>query len=141
MNKSSTIGVRPPPDTKFGRVWTIADEISRKTGRQARRKEVMDAVIAEGGSVYTASTEFAHWRINYDLRIAQSGPVNPSSSGSVTIKMGADGRLLIPMKLRSLMMVGEDGLVSIRIENGELRAITPKMELLRRQQQGNANDD
>lgn len=133
MDKNLSAHSQLEANATTSRVWAIADEISREKGRQARRKEVIDRIIAEGGSVSAASTEFAHWRINYDSRIAASVPSGPASSETTTIKMGADGRLLIPMKLRSLMMVGEDGLVSIRIENGELRAITPKMQRLREQ--------
>ncbi|MGD9729609.1 MAG: hypothetical protein AB7V39_24985, partial [Nitrospiraceae bacterium] len=52
---------RPKPGTITGRVWEIADEISKRTG-SAERDEVVKACIAEGINVNTASTQYSYWR-------------------------------------------------------------------------------
>ena len=55
-------GVTKPAGEKTGRVWTIADEISRLNKRPATRKEVVDAGVAEGLSKGTLATQFGHWQ-------------------------------------------------------------------------------
>lgn len=57
----------------------------------------------------------------------------PGSSGKVMLQMGAEGRVLIPVELRSLMLVGEDGKLTARVEEGELRVTSPRVALLRLQ--------
>lgn len=52
---------RPKNDTKTGRVWAIADELSSKDG-PAARKDVMQAGEAEGLNTATIATQYGRWR-------------------------------------------------------------------------------
>ena len=52
---------RPKGGTITGRVWEIADEVLKLTGR-AEREEVVRACIAEGINLNTASTQYSYWR-------------------------------------------------------------------------------
>lgn len=54
--------VRPSSGTGTGKVWDIADEISKTTGSPAKRKEVLDATTAQGINVSTAATQYGKWR-------------------------------------------------------------------------------
>jgi bifunctional DNA-binding transcriptional regulator/antitoxin component of YhaV-PrlF toxin-antitoxin module len=44
-----------------------------------------------------------------------------------TLKIGKDGRLIIPAAARALMELGEDGQVSAVLEDGTLRILSPKI--------------
>ncbi|CAN5617723.1 hypothetical protein BH23PSE1_BH23PSE1_10130 [soil metagenome] len=57
MNAHARPHSRPAAGTATGRVWDLADAISRAAGRKARRREVIDAYAAEGGNPNTASTQ------------------------------------------------------------------------------------
>ncbi len=122
---------RPALDTKTGRVWTIADRISRERARTARRQEVIDAFVAEGGNPNTASTQYSHWKKHHDTRPSDHIAAPPESGNRVILQIGNDGRLLIPAELRAKMMIAEDGKVLARVEDGELRVIAPKLALRR----------
>ena len=52
---------RPRVGTITGRVWDIADEIQKKSGR-ADREAVIKACMAQGININTASTQFSYWR-------------------------------------------------------------------------------
>ena len=129
-----SINLRPASGTKTGRVWEIADRISREKGRCAPRKEVLKAFVAEGGNIKTASTQYTPWKKDYEARGHKPRHASPGSSGKVTLQIGAEGRLLIPIELRSMMLAGEDGKVVAHVEDGELRVISPRVALLRLQQ-------
>lgn len=126
--------VRPRPETKTGRVWVLADEISRKKGRRASRAEVMEAFLAEGGNPNTASTQYSHWRADFDRRSTERPASAPPSPTRMMLEIGPDGRLLIPLELRSQMAIGVGGRVSATVENGELRVVAPNVVLRRLQQ-------
>jgi bifunctional DNA-binding transcriptional regulator/antitoxin component of YhaV-PrlF toxin-antitoxin module len=134
MNKFVPASFRPRLDTKTGRVWAIADRITKEKGRRASRTEVMSAFAAEGGNSNTASTQYSHWKADYDSRSTQSTPTESQSSSRFMLHIGSDGRLLLPLELRSQMQIGEDGRVSARIEDGELRLMSSKLALMRLQQ-------
>lgn len=121
-------------ETKTGRVWEIADQITRQQGRMARRSEVMNAYSAEGGNPNTASTQYSHWRKRYETEKPRRAPWAPGTKGKVTLVIGSDGRLLVPLEFRSMMMIGEDGKVQASLEEGELRIISPKLAVRRIQQ-------
>lgn len=59
---------RPLPGTMTGRVWDIAEEITRETGRCAERSEVIERFTAQGGNRGTASTTYYRWKQYYDAR-------------------------------------------------------------------------
>jgi hypothetical protein len=53
---------RPKPGTVTGRVWEIADEVSKAAGVAAVRKGVIAKGRAEGINEATLSTQYGHWR-------------------------------------------------------------------------------
>ncbi len=59
---------RPLPGTMTGRVWDIAEEITREKGRCAERSEVIERFTAQGGNRGTASTTYYRWKQHYDAR-------------------------------------------------------------------------
>ena len=134
MSNANHSSSRRSSETKTGRVWVIADQITRKQGRIARRPEVMKAYAAEGGNPNTASTQYSNWRKDYEAGKPHRAPWAPGAKGKVTLVIGSDGRLLVPLEFRSMMMIGEDGKVQASLEDGELRIISPKLALRRIQQ-------
>ena len=58
--------LRPLPGTQTGRVWDLADEITREKGRCADRSEVVDRFVAGGGNRSTASTTYYRWKQHHD---------------------------------------------------------------------------
>lgn len=54
---------RPAAGTKTARVWDIADAISAREQRPAKRAEVKAQFVdAEGGNNSTATTQYGRWR-------------------------------------------------------------------------------
>ncbi len=53
---------RPSYTTVTGRVWEIADEITKKLGRPAPRKDVLDKCAKEKLNPSTAATQYGRWR-------------------------------------------------------------------------------
>lgn len=53
---------RPSSDTKTGRVWEIADALSKEQGGPAKRADVLTAYEAEGGNSATGATQYGRWR-------------------------------------------------------------------------------
>lgn len=118
---------RPRPGTKTGRVWDIADEITREKDRPAKRREVIERFTAENGNVNTANTQYQYWRDWYDrqpsrLTVSSAKPrdVEPQS-----FRVAPDGRFSIPIEMREAMQLGEDGRITVRVEAGELRVVSP----------------
>lgn len=58
---------RPAKGTKTGRVWDLADELSKKHKTPARRKDVLDAALAEGIPTSTGATQYGKWRKYHGL--------------------------------------------------------------------------
>ena len=59
---------RPRLGTKTGRVWEIADEITREKGRPAKRREVIERFTTENGNANTANTQYQYWKDWYELQ-------------------------------------------------------------------------
>jgi hypothetical protein len=132
MNMSSPIRLHPAPGTKTGRVWEIADRISAEKGRQATRKQVIEASVVEGIKRNTAATQYQLWkrdRASQEQLGSSSEVSRPGNSERVALQIGRDGRLLIPTELRTLMMIGPEGKLTAQIKEGELRIISPLMAL------------
>jgi hypothetical protein len=127
----------PPPAaaSKTGRVWAVAEEISSRAGHRATRDEVLAAMRAEGGNPNTAATQYSAWKKSYDTR----KPVSETSE-FIRLNIGDDGRLLIPQELRALMMISANGLLTARVENGELRVLSPRAAVHQLQQIIREND-
>jgi hypothetical protein len=62
-------GVSRPRDasSKTGRVWAIADELSKHAGEPARRGDVMKAGEAEGLNAATIATQYGRWCKYYGI--------------------------------------------------------------------------
>ena len=123
---------RPHPGTLTGRVWEIADEITREKGRRAERREVIERYIAENGNRNTAGTQYQYWKKHHEeLREEPESASTPALPGKLRevepqpLKVASDGRVLIPLEMREAMILGEDGRVTARVEAGELRLVSP----------------
>ena len=119
--------LRPGPETKTGRVWEIADEITRTKGRLAKRREVIARFTAENGNANTANTQYQYWK---DWHKLQSDRLAVSSVGvrdvpPQPLKIAQDGRFSVPLEIREAMQLGPDGKITARVEAGELRIISP----------------
>lgn len=122
---------RPGPGTKTGRVWEIADELTREKGRRAARQEVMARYTAENGNSNTAHTQYQYWKIWHEQEGAPADPPSPSP-GDIkpqTLKVAPDGRLLVPAAMREAMLLGKEGHVTARVEAGELRVASPAVAI------------
>jgi len=128
------------PTSKTGRVWHIAEQITRQKGRRATRGEVMDAYVAEGGNPDTASTQYWHWKNAFMAAEAvqnepgRTAPPEPNSVPATALTIGSDGRVVIPAEMRAAMQIGPDGRVTARVIDGELLMITPKIAIRRAQE-------
>ena len=127
MNAHQT-DYRPGPDTITGRVWAIADRVFRDPTRGSRKK-VIEASVAEGIRLNTASTAFHLWKQHSSGPGSDRAPTPAGNALQVTLQIAADGRLVIPADFRAKMKLGDDGKVLARIEDGELRLISHKMAL------------
>ena len=58
---------KPAAGTVTGRVWEVADEVSRAQGRPALRGEVMAILDAEGVSKGTIATQYGKWCTYYGV--------------------------------------------------------------------------
>lgn len=122
---------RPKSQGATRRVWDLADEITSSSGRLARRRDVIDAYVAEGGNANTASTQFHYWKVarEADADVGQS--VREQADGltctSKRLKIEPDGQLYLPADVLRKLGLGEDGIVLVRVEDGELRVSTPKV--------------
>lgn len=112
---------RPAPETKTGRVWAIADEITKRTGRRASRDEVIRRFVAEGGNRNTASTQYHHWKSAQNA--AAAAPAEPGDHPAEPVPIGPDGALVIPESMRRAMGLSGERQVSARVVDGELRVI------------------
>ena len=125
---------RPHPGTLTGRVWEIADEITREKGRRAERREVIERYVAENGNRNTAGTQYQYWKKHHEEPQSAS---TPALSGKLRemepqpLKVASDGRVLIPLEMREAMVLGEDGRVTARVEAGELRLVSPAVAVRR----------
>lgn len=128
------------PHSKTGRVWKLAEDITRAKGRRATRSEVIDAYVAEGGEPSTASTQFWHWKKAYEAELqhrnaggeAQAQPYR--SAGPARLRIGQDGRVVIPSEMRAAMELGPEGTVIARVVEGELQLV-PLPVVIRRAQE------
>ncbi len=133
MKDRPVIYPRPRPGTRTGRVWEVADEITRETGRRALRRAVVERIVTERGNPGTANTQYQHWKTSYD---ASNQPVVSDDLRNVepqSLTVGPDGRLVIPQEMREAMMLDKDPQVTVRVETGELRVISRRVAIRRTQ--------
>ena len=125
---------RPHPGTLTGRVWEIADEVTREKGRCAERREVIERYVAENGNRNTAGTQYQYWKKHHHETRSASASASSEKLREVEpqpLKVAADGRVLIPLEMREAMALGEDGRVTARVEAGELRLVSPAVAVRR----------
>lgn len=119
---------RPGPGTLTGRVWEIADEITREKGRRAERHEVIARYVVENGNRNTAGTQYQYWKRCQEETRDAVAPAPADGFRNVEpqpLKVAPDGRVLLPLDMREAMALGEGGRVTARVEAGELRLISP----------------
>lgn len=120
------------PDSKLGRVWQIADEITNRTGTCARRQDVINAYVAEGGNANTASTQFSHWHSAFKAnRPTGTASEHPSPGrGDPTVAaevwIGADGRMVIPQAIRRAMGIAGEGRARIEVDDDGVVTLTSR---------------
>lgn len=119
------------------RVWEIAEALTRTQGRMARRKEVVDAYVAEGGNANTASTQYYYWKVAQgdDAATSVRGSAQvPGPDDILRLDVAADGTLRLPVGvLRGLELHG-GGVLSGRLVNGQLVLVEPLVALRRVQE-------
>ena len=54
---------RPKADSQTGKVWSIADELSKQLKRPATRAEVMEKATADDINEATVATQYQRWRV------------------------------------------------------------------------------
>ena len=64
--------IRPEASTKTGRVWAIADRLTRETGLTAKRSEVLSAAEKQDINIVTASNQFTRWRKFHSITARRS---------------------------------------------------------------------
>ena len=128
------------PNSKTGRVWRLAEGITRIKGRRAARGEVIEAYVAEGGNPDTASTQYWHWKKAYEVEIEDSCESDhatrerPQSFAAAQLMIGTDGRVVIPAQMRNAMEIGSDGKLTVWVTDGELHMITLPVAIRRAQE-------
>ena len=128
---------RPRAGTRTGRVWEIADERTREIGYRARRADVIECCVAEGINRNTASTQYQHWRADFEASHGRDGEAESRGAlaqvGPRQLGVTADGRMLLPHDVRRAMLLDGAGTVIARVEAGELRLVSPAVALARMQ--------
>ncbi len=122
--------VRPSSAGATRRVWEIADQITRQLHRRASRAEVIRTFTEEGGNPNTASTQYHHWKTEYE---AGQAAAEPPRVQHVSLQVKEGGRVLLPADLRAAMGIAEGDSVVGELRNGELRLMSRSAALLRAQ--------
>ncbi len=134
MKDQPVVYPRPRPGTRTGRVWEVADEITRETGRRAFRREVVERIVTESGNPGTASTQYQHWKASYDATNRSVAPDEDLRDvESQSLSVGPDGRLVIPQVMREAMLLDKDSRVTVRVDAGELRVVSRRVAIRRTQ--------
>jgi bifunctional DNA-binding transcriptional regulator/antitoxin component of YhaV-PrlF toxin-antitoxin module len=136
----SSAAHRPTFGSQTGRVWELADQISLKLGRKAKRQEVMDAYVREGGNPNTASTQFSHW--NKGEFIASSPPpkMGALDVSPVRLEVGRDGSIVLPWEIRGALRLGESSTLTAEVQDGVLTLMSPRTAAIKLQQLVKATD-
>lgn len=65
---------RPKSGTQTGRVWEIADELSKVAGKPAARKDVINTGVSEKINPATLATQYGRWRRFHGLKAEPKAP-------------------------------------------------------------------
>lgn len=128
---SKTVKKRPLAGSATARVWEIADEMYRGSGSIPTGRDVVDRYVAEGFNEGTGFTQYSHWKRAHRSHFkradgsAKSVAGAASSVDTLLLTVAPDGRIVIPAEMRAAMELPENGRVSARVVDGELRLISP----------------
>jgi hypothetical protein len=111
------------------RVWEIADELTASTGELARRKDVIDAYVAEGGNPNTASTQYHYWKTARDDQTGSQGTSPARSAAPRRLRVEVDGRVALPPDVMAALNLDGDRAVSVWVEDAELHMVAPREAL------------
>lgn len=140
MSLSSAIR-RPTFGTQTGRVWELADQLSLKHGRKAKRKEVIDAYAREGGNANTAATQFAEWnKTDFTAPNSSSKKTVALDVAPLQLEMGRDGRVLLPLEIRNALRLAENSTLTAQVQDGVLTLMSPRTAVIKLQQLIKATD-
>lgn len=106
---------RPTKGTKIERVWAIADEQTKRSGRLAARADVIAQAQSEGIHPGTASTQHNAWK-----RHRQSNAARPTAAGPLALLIKEAGRIVLPAELRTALGVVEGDTLIASVEDGRL---------------------
>ncbi|MFN0192049.1 MAG: hypothetical protein ACKVP5_08750 [Aestuariivirga sp.] len=122
--------MRPTKGTQTGRVWEIADSLSRSAGRRAKRQEVIEAYVREGGNPNTASTQYSSWKKSF-VEPRGAKPALPLDVKATKLQIASDGRLLLPLEVRDALRLGDNQLVTVEVKDGVLTLMSPATALIK----------
>ncbi len=132
---------RPQDGLKTGDVWTLADRLSHELGRKATRKEVMDAYAREGGNTNTASTQFSQWnKIPFEVPPTRVKKAVVLDVPPVQLEIGRDGRVLLPLEIRTALRLGESTTLTAEVQDGVLTLMSPRTAVIKLRQLIKATD-
>lgn len=139
-NGSSAPGLKSSKRPKAGslteRVWAIADDFVKKTGKMPTSKEVVTEYAKQGGKEGTGSVQYSHWKHEYMQRrngIEFRDAKTVDTISSVKLNIEPNGRFVIPKEFRSGMKLDGSGTVTAKLVDGELRIISPQAAILKSQ--------
>lgn len=126
------------PGSEKARIWQICDELYAKRGAIPSGREVADIYMSEGGNQGTGFTQYSHWKRAIAEKVGEAAvdAVQSAEPGSVdfrALNVSADGVLVLPAEIRRAMMLDPDGRVTVRVEDGELKVISPMVAVKRLQ--------
>lgn len=119
---------RPSRGTATGRVWELADELTKRTGKTAKRADVIRSYVAEGGNPNTASTQYHHWKA------FQARGARPGAAKTFDVQVAEGGRVVLPVELRRTLGIEEGEVLSAQVVDGEIRLV-PADTAIRRAQE------
>lgn len=131
---------RPTQGTMTGRVWEIAEQISRASGRIAQRKQVIEAYAREGGNPNTASTQYALWKDVFDGSGLKPLPPIAHDVAVTRLQIGRDGRVLLPSEIRAALRLNDNGTLTAEVKDGVLTLISPRTAAIKLQHLIKATD-
>lgn len=88
-------------------------------------------VVSTGESFRTMKALKEHFTANPPA--VGAAPPAPGSVGSRKLRVGDDGRLVIPADMRSAMLIDDTGSLTARVVDGELRVLAPDAALFKLQ--------
>lgn len=133
---------RPSHGQLTRRVWEIADKLMEEKGEIPRGREVVDAYLAEDPTRNegTGFTQYSHWKraqsgskVGGSVRGHVADETVPGPDDLLRIEVAADGTLRLPAGVMSGLQVPKGGILSARLEDGQLVLVEPMVALRRLQ--------